>query len=211
MKRLFLGLSILFMLFGCVSRKFYISAKFDQAEAELLIDQLKDDTLVVLIPTYFSKEKFLKKDMSNRGKRQLADLYKERDIDQKELIDAFVKNYTFSKVLFIPDSLIYDFESGIERAYFINISNNLDPSLSYSNRLPIKLLQQLPNQWIVKTKATIVPNPFPNKISLESVDFGSPISKILGLGGKKSYQEGVATFQKRLEQFLLFPKKKIFL
>ena len=47
------------------------------------------------------------------------------------LMDAFTEKYTFSKVLFMPDTLGPQLKNGMKQGIFLNDKFEIDPSLSF--------------------------------------------------------------------------------
>lgn len=201
------------ILSGCVMVKYHDYALLDHEIALTTIQQLKEDTLIVVVPTFRKKENLLQNispkvnDPKSEHKDRLLNLYAEREFMQRAMINAFNEFYTFSDVLYIPDSLITDFENGMNKVFFLNESMQLDPDLSYSNRKPIKLIQQFEQEWQIKTGNKIIPNPFPNYYIYRNGLYGF-------LGNEtydKMYERVASVFQKRFDQFFLNPEKRIFL
>ena len=206
-------LSLSLLLTNCVYVKYHDYAPTLQPVAETTINRLKNDTLIVIVPTYQEKERILKssqrkargKSERKRRKQKLINLYAERQIEMEAIINGFNEFYTFSPVLYMPDSLVSDFESGINKAYFIGDNYKINPRLSYQNRSPIKLLKQFDQQWQIKIRTLIIPNPFPNYYIYRNGLYGF-------LGTEKfdeMYERVASVFQRRFDAFFTDPDSRI--
>jgi len=198
---------------SCIAVKYHDYATISTETAVNTIQNLKTDTLLVVVPTFQQKEILLKSISKKRGakrkqnKLRLLNLYAERQIQQLALIKSFLDNYTFSAILFIPDSLVNNFEAGLEGYYFVNESAQIDSSIHFANRKPIKLIQQFDQEWQIKIGTQMIPNPFPNYYVYRNGLYGF-------LGDEtyeKMYQRVASVFQKRFEQFYLNPDRRIYL
>ncbi len=201
------------ILTSCVYVKYHDYAPTLQPEAETIINRLKNDTLIVIVPTYQDKEIILKsshrkargRTEKKRRKQKLLNLYAERQIEMEAIIKGFNEFYTFSPVLFMPDSLVSDFESGIKKTYFIDNQFRLNSEISHHNRSPIKLLKQFDQEWQIKIRTQIIPNPFPNYYLYRNGLYG-----FLGTEKFDQMYERVATiFQRRFEAFFADPNSRI--
>ena len=132
----------------CIAVKYHDYADLNKNEAVELIQRLKKDTLIVVLPTYSKKEALLKLIANNNNgndpktNQRLLELYAERQIQLEAFIKSFSEIYTFSSLLYITDSLVSSFEAGVPGQYFVNSSLQIDSSLNYANQQPIKLVQQ---------------------------------------------------------------------
>ena len=198
---------------SCVYVKYHDYAPTLQYQAESIINRLRNDTLIVIVPTYQEKERILKSSQrSARGrsekktrKQKLINLYAERQIEMEAIINGFNEFYTFSPVLYMPDSLVSDFESGIKKTYFIDDNYRLNPDLSHQNRSPIKLLKQFDQEWQIKIRTQIIPNPFPNYYV-----YRNGLYSLLGTEKFDEMYERVASvFQRRFEAFFSDPDGRI--
>lgn len=203
----------LFVLQSCVYVKYHNYAPTLQPEAEEIINRLKNDTLIVVVPTYKEKERILKSSLqSARGrvekkkrKQKLINLYAERQVEMEAIIVAFNELYTFSPVIYMPDSLVSNFEAGIKKTYFIDDQFRLNPNIKHNNRSPIKLIKQFDQEWQIKIKNQIIPNPFPNYYLYRNGLYG-----FLGTERFDQMYERVASvFQKRFDMFHANPDSRI--
>jgi hypothetical protein len=201
------------LLSSCIAVKYHDYADLDKVFAVEIIQRLKSDTLLIVVPSFHKKETLLKyisrrgnKDRKN-NKQRLLNLYAERQILQEALIKSFQNNYTFSSYLFIPDSLVYNLESGVKGKYFLDNGLKIDPSITYTNSNPIKLVQQFDQEWQIKIGNKIIPNPFPNYYVYRNGLYG-----FLGQEPyEKMYARVATTFQKRFDQFYNNPDRRIYL
>jgi len=212
MKKLITFCLSIFLLTGCVYVSFHDYAEINKDVAAQMIKRLKNDTLVVVIPTYANKERLLKAAYKKsrdkkRLKQSILNLYAEQRVEQEAVVYAFSEYYSFSEVLFIPDSLVYSLEMGEQRAFFINEKGRIDPSITLKNRAPIKLIKQFDEEWQVKIKNKMIPSPFPNYYSYAN-----------GLSGfmapekyDRVYKRVASAIQKRFERFYDKPGRRIFL
>ena len=201
------------ILTSCVYVRYHDYAPTLQPEAETIINRLKTDTLIVIVPTYQDKEIILKsshrkargRTEKKRRKQKLLNLYAERQIEMEAIINGFNEFYTFSPVLYMPDSLVSDFESGINKTYFIDQNFRLSSEISYRNRSPIKLLKQFDQEWQIKIRTQIIPNPFPNYYIYRNGLYGF-------LGTEKfdeMYERVASVFQRRFDTFFADPDGRI--
>ncbi len=209
----FLILLASFLNLKCIAVKFHDYAAINQEIAENTIRKLKLDTLLIVVPTFHHKEVLLK-NISKRGsknrkqnKQRLLNLHVERQIQQEALIKSFLENYTFSQLLFIPDSLVANLEAGMTGHYFLDENAQIDSTILYSNPKPIKLVQQFDQEWQIKIGNQLIPNPFPNYYIYRNGLYGF-------LGNEtydKMYDRVSKVFQKRFDQFYTHPDRPIYL
>ncbi len=198
---------------SCVYVNYHDYAATLKPKAKEIINRLKNDTLVVVVPTYQDKERILKsaqriargKSERKKAKQNLINLYAERQVEMEAIIVAFNDIYTFSPVLYMPDSLVYDFESGQNKTFFIDDNFRLNPDIKHHNTSPIKLIKQFDQEWQIKIKDQIVPNPFPNYYLYRNGLYGF-------LGTEKTdemYERVASVFQRRFEIFHADPDSRI--
>ena len=206
-------LLVTFLFSGCIAVKYHDYASTNKQTAVQTIQQLKQGTLLVVIPSFQKKEELLKsiakRSRKNRreNKQKLLQLYAERQIQQEALIQSFINHYSFSNMLFIPDSLVDNLEAGIEGYYFLNEFARIDSTIHISNSNPIKLVQQFDQEWQIKIGNHMIPNPFPNYYVYRNGLYG-----FLGNESyEKMYERVAMVFQKRFEQFFINPDRRIYL
>jgi len=209
---LLLLLLVTVVLSGCLVVKYHNYADTNKEVAMAAIKRLKNDTLIVVLPTFQSKERILQNASRSRKKRKtykprLIELYAERQLLQEAIIQSFDEHFTFCPVLYIPDSLVYDLESGKQKGFFLDKKAKIDPSIIYSNRKPIKLVQQFDQEWQIKIGNAMIPNPFPNYYLYRNGLYG-----FLGEEAyDQMYKRVAEVFQKRFEQFYDDPESRIYL
>jgi len=210
--------TVLFILaclinFNCIAVKYHDYASVNKDTAVEIIQKLKFDTLLIVVPTFQQKE-ILLKSVTKRGaknrrvnKQKLLNLHVERELLQEALIQSFQENYSFSEILFIPDSLVSKVESGDFGPYFLNSNARIDSSIHYSNSNPIKLVQQYDQEWQIKVRNHMIPNPFPNYYIYRNGLYGFLGNETF----EKMYNRVASVFQKRFDQFFADPDKRIYL
>jgi len=201
------------LLSSCVIVKYHDYATINKSIAIETIQKLKTDTILIVVPTFHRKETLLKNISKSRSKnrkqnkQRLLNLYAVRQIQQEALIQSFIENYTFSELLFIPDSLVNNLESGIAGHYFLNKKARIDSTIQFTNTNPIKLVQQFDQEWQIKIGNQMIPNPFPNYYIYRN--------GLYGFLGEETYDEMyervASVFQKRFEQFYDDPDRRIYL
>jgi len=204
--------TLLLCLNGCVTIKYSDQAVTDFPKSAEYIDQIKDDTILVALPMYEEEEniyrraiKYGKNDIK-KNKERLLNLKKDRAIEVKETISAFEENFHFAKILYIPDSLVHNFENGEERSFFLDNDGELDNSIKYNNRTPIKIIQPSDYSWTVVQGDDLLPNPFPNYYS-----YKNGLVIFLGLAPhSKLVDEMTKTFQERFERFHSNPSRRLY-
>lgn len=207
------GFFISVVLSSCVTAKFHDYADFDIELATQYIQQLKEDTIVIALSTYKEQENIYKRAIKygsrdvNKNKERLSNLDIRRKAEIMSMIEAFEENFSFAKVLYMPDSLVHSFERGEERDFFINTRGELDSTIRYSNRSPIKILQQGGTQWTIVHGNKILPNPFPNNYA-----YKNGLAIFLGLASHKKISKDVATkLQLRFSKYYANPNSRVYL
>ena len=179
-------------LSSCATVSFHESAEYDQERAARIINQLKSDTLLIAYPTYQEKERIVKSALAkfpDSKKQLLTDLErleKERETNLAFIKKAFKENFTFCHYLLIPDSLVLSFEAGESGPFFLGETAALDPSITFQNKKPFKVLHRKDTEWDLRIKNDLLPNPFPNRIAYRNgllwilgiEDFGTVITKV---------------------------------
>ncbi len=197
---------------SCVTIGFHDYAEINYELAAEFIKQIKEDTIVVTINTYKEKEDILQGAIRNGSRNvainreQLKKLQFQRDSEMKNLIDAFEEHFTFAEVLYMPDSLVNSYERGEDGLFFLNREGQLDPSISYNNRAPVKIIQIDDISWNVVIKNTILPNPFPNNYG-----YKNGLAMFFGLAPhKKITQDAAKTFQLRFDKYHKSPDSRLY-
>ena len=158
---------------------FSLKTGFDREFAKDVIEELKEQPLLVVLPTERKKINLLK----DVDPEKAAFYSEQREILNKALVDAFTEGFDFTDVWFIPDSLVHDYENGIKQPYFVNSNMQLDASIGYIFEAPIKLIladYTGKRTFEVTKRNEIVPNPFPCEFKIgQNVDNWSLLGRIL--------------------------------
>jgi|GEM_PF-3494460 len=119
-------------------RKLAKQAALDSARANIKL--LKENTLVVRLRTGSNKIKALDKQIglpntSDKAKQRYQAM-KDKTINEIQqenqmLMSAFKTNYTFSKVVFMPDTLSGQLKKGVKSGIFLNDKLEIDSSISF--------------------------------------------------------------------------------
>ncbi|MCF8247920.1 MAG: hypothetical protein K9J37_22305 [Saprospiraceae bacterium] len=102
------------------------------------MEVLKNGTLVVRLSTNVRKIAALEKMVANttrekdrqRFEKMLAETQEDTRNHNLWLMEAFQKNYTFSKLLFMPDTAAISLKGGVRKGIFYSPELQIDPSLS---------------------------------------------------------------------------------
>ena len=122
---------------GYKERKLAKQAALDSVRANIKL--LKENTLVVRLKTGSNKIKAIKRQMglpntseTTRQKYQsmLDKTVAEVRLENQMLMNAFDSNYTFSRVVFMPDTLASKLKSGVKTGLFLNKNFEIDQSIS---------------------------------------------------------------------------------
>ena len=110
----------------------------DSAKANIKL--LKQNTLVVRLRTGSSKIKALNRLMNSpnvdeKHRLRYQSMIEKTTAEVREenlsLMDAFTEKYTFSKMLFMPDTLGPQLKNGVKQGIFLNNKLEIDPSLGF--------------------------------------------------------------------------------
>jgi hypothetical protein len=124
---------VVFCFVGC-NPGFLDLSKSANLQATQEANKLHQSTLIVRVPSQGNKIRFLKSAITNpkttssnvvKYKKLLDETMTENKDHYDILIQGFKTNYTFSAVLFMPDSLYKSFIRG-NRNVFLNESNEID-------------------------------------------------------------------------------------
>lgn len=196
---------------SCVYVKYHDYADTSYHQSQMLIERLKYDTLIVVIPSYQDKLQLLKnikartREDKKAKKQKILTLYAERQTEQEAIMSGFASSFDFCAVLFIPDSLVHAMEMGADRPLFINEDQRLDSTIRYMSDDPIKLIKQFDQQWQIKIGNTMVPNPFPNYYIYRNGLYGH-------LGTERfhaMYVRVAGVFQRRFTQYYEDPDSRL--
>jgi len=142
---------------------------------------LKNGTAVVRL--YFNNPKIQKLRMLSQDsrysaeerasfKKQLDDHLDDRNLIKMKTILAFEKNYKFSKVLFMPDSLSYQLTNGVRKGIFLDQEGNLDPNLALTDDDFLLLVRGDADHLFEfrNLDNTPLPTSFPSKATFNIID-----------------------------------------
>lgn len=199
------------LLSSCATVAFHESAEYNQERAAKLVQQLKSDTLLIAYPTYQEKETIVRSaikmypESKKKLWKDLEDIKNERDLNLKYVSSAFKENFTFCTFLLIPDSLVFAFENGEEKPFFLGPDGKLDPDLTFDNKLPFKFIHRSDRQWDFRIGNELLPNPFPNHIS-----YRNGLLELLGIEDFEDIISNIATaLQRRLDKFYANPTRAV--
>ena len=206
-----LSITICVLLGSCVSIQQYDYAPYDLETSIDVINTLKGDTLVIVIPTYWEQEELLKSALEKYPEKRkyltkkIAELQKDRDRERVAIISAYDEFFSFCPVVFMPDNLVHDFEEGKEGLFFIDVFGRPDVTASYSNRNPIKLIKQFDAEWHIRINNKIIPNPFPNYFR-----YRNGLVYLLGFENIEQVNSNAAQiFNSRFNRFYANPNRKL--
>ncbi|MFT6334028.1 MAG: hypothetical protein ACJATI_000760 [Halioglobus sp.] len=198
-------------LSSCATVSFHDSAVYDQERAAELIRQLKNDTLLIAYPTYQKKERIVKSalkkfpESEKKLMKDLEDIKNDRVENLTSVQNAFNENFTFCTYLFIPDSLVYAFEAGEERPFFLGENGSLDPTIIHTKKKPFKVLHRTDTEWDLRIGNELLPNPFPNRIA-----YRNNLLELLGLEDFGTIVKKISlALQRRLDKFYNNPTRAV--
>jgi len=183
------------LLSSCVVNKINTAAPTDNIEARTAIKQVKLRGLVVIFPTEYKKERVLRSraKISPSAQKSIDKLKSERK-ERWNLWLSEIKEYNFSKISIVPDSLL--------KTYITNPEN-----VTSYNRNGEEVTVPLPNIYVlykeyggfdIKKDGEFIHNPFPNSVSPSK---WASIRDFLGVQGK---QKSINSFFSELNNQLLF-------
>ncbi|HFA50126.1 MAG TPA: hypothetical protein ENJ95_14040 [Bacteroidetes bacterium] len=148
-------LSIIFSLFilgqaAVTAQGYDANTNYDTIDAEkrkeisqLAIRALKDGVLIVRLKTGSKQVAALQKlangknvsaDERERFEKKAAKWQVEKRLKNQWLMEAFRKKYSFSDVLYMPDTSTQQLKNGVQSGYFLNAEMEVDPSISLDGR-----------------------------------------------------------------------------
>jgi len=119
------------------------------------IRQLHDGTLIIRLRSKSNNIEAMKKALasdklsSKRRKRltkQLDKLISETEKENRKIIHAVTKHYTFSDYRIVRDTSIHQLFEKKEKGYFINSEHEVDPELSLDFSKPVYILKYGPTK-----------------------------------------------------------------
>ena len=194
-----------------------IAKKSSIQDARASLGSLQQGTLVIRLSTGSNKAKALEKLIGSPNvkesdrRRYQAMLEKSRvDIQNQNqwLAAAFRANYSYSKIMFMPDTSATHLKNGVRNGIFLNENLVLDPSLSLSGDFFVAFYgtslsdMNTNNEGInvVDQQLQPMPYPFPAFVGRTSIRrmFEEFFNKDTG---EEHFEKLVAKFQQRLEEF----------
>ena len=162
------------------------------------IEQIKNMGLVVAFPTDYLKERALRQIRVTRPSVQ-SDIDKLR-ADRKEMWNNWMEvkdTFAFSKLYFIPDSILKDYTVDPNAVMVLNQEGALvKPDTELSN---IYVVYKEYGGFEVMSKYRFVPNPFPNKVGPAAA---SQLKDLIGVQSQlKSTTRFFLEMDKRLISF----------
>lgn len=181
------------LLSSCSSLKVNQTATTDEEMAVAAIDQIKKSGIVVIFPTEHKKEKALIKFAeSNSSIQKDIDKLISRREDRLEIWQTTKKEYSFSKISIVPDSLLKSYVADPNHAK--EIAPNGEPI--QANLEDVYVLYTEYGGFEVKRNGRFLPNPFPNKVQPA---WGSSIKDFLGV---QSEEKSITRFFTELDSQL---------
>ena len=119
-------LTLILLCSACSSRAFLSLSGNDFNQLKSDLQQLEQSTLIVRLYTNNPKVKALRKTGDSKA---LNKHLKERKKYMRLMVDTWSKNYDFSEIVYMPDSLFKTFERETNGTYFLNDALELDPSI----------------------------------------------------------------------------------
>lgn len=204
LKKRFMLVCMLFSLLGVLP--VLLSAQDNIYYAAKAAKELQEGTLAIRVFTNPGKLRQLRKllasdEISESSRRklekQLRDTEKENDDYWNDLTHAVSAHYTFSKVVYMPDSLYKNFEAG-EDAVFWDNARNIDTSVKMDRSSFFLLITgDNSDQLILVTKDLVrLDHPFPDRI----VTFLPSFRRIFNRRGY--FEKQLKGFQTKLEALI---------
>jgi hypothetical protein len=172
--------------------------------------ELEKGILIIRYKTYRKKLNALErmvqqKPKSKRFKRMLKKTKRKSIALQKATINAYTNYYTFSKIIFMPDTLADKLLTGTRKGIFVDNNLEIDETIeltgnnfyiSYIGFTPISTTTGMEALLIVDNKNQLLKAPFPSatrmNILSDSADFATNAEEI---------NKGVKDQQRNLERY----------
>lgn len=154
-------LCLIIFFSSCIVSKINPNALTSYDEAEQTIMEIKNNGIVLVFPTDYKKERVLRSISKTKvsAKNDIQEIIKQRKERQKTWRTA-IKNYGFSNVSIIPDSLL---KSYIENPKGIE-ARDIDNNIQQRELNDVYVLYTEFGGFEVKKNGSFIPNPFPNQI-----------------------------------------------
>jgi len=166
--------------------------------------RLKNGVLIVRFPVFAPKIRFLKNKLNSPNafkskekiQKQLQEVYELNDFKFQLLYSIMEKEFNFTRVVYMPDSLYKSFLDG-NKSVFINKDGSLDSSISISENYYLLISGTHDDQWVMVDKHLNIPeSPFPHRILV----FLSGIRRVFAR--EKYYQMQIRGFNKKLSRLV---------
>ncbi len=146
---------------SCVVSKINPRATNNETQAKQAILDVQKNGIVVIFPTDYQKERVLRNISNSRPQVQHEiQKIKDRRTNRWNIWQSEIKNYTFSDLSIVPDSLL---KSYIENPTNITSINKEGKSQQIELN-DIYVLYTEFGGFDVKKNGTFIPNPFPNQV-----------------------------------------------
>ncbi len=197
-------------------RNFY-PKQYAERDAIIQMEELKHGTLVIRLATNTRKLASIKKAIklanNEKERNRLGAMLEKTALDTRNqnlwLKAAFDSIYTFTPVLFMPDTVAIQLKTGVRQGIFLGPSlDKIDPSLTLDGKFFVAFYgantsdEKTNNQGITVLDSTLqsLRSPFPYFTGRTSIRrmFEEFFNKS---EGQNHFEKLVAKFQKRLEEF----------
>ncbi|MEO1260130.1 MAG: hypothetical protein AAFZ15_15150 [Bacteroidota bacterium] len=107
------------------------------------LDDLKDGILIMRLKTGSSKLKAMEKVVNSKNvspsekkrfSQKINESKKEIENENNWLRESLDSNYSFSQILYMPDTAVHLLKAGKQSGYFYNEQMEIDPDISINNR-----------------------------------------------------------------------------
>lgn len=207
------------LLLVCFSLKNLATAQEDTSSVPpfLAAEYLKNGTLVLRLSTGSSKVKALEKLIASpnigetdrlRYQMKLNDTQQEIQDRNHWLVEAFRANYSFSKLLLMPDTASTALKNGVRQGIFLNDDLKIDPSITLQGDFLVAYYGQnsLPEYQhneginVLGPKLEPIHYPFPGFVGITGIrrTFNEIFNKKTD---SDFFNELVMKFQKQLTEF----------
>lgn len=166
--------------------------------------RLKNGVLIVRFPVYAPKIRFLKNKLNASSsekirakiKKQLQEVYDLNEYKFRLLDSIMEKEFRFTRVVYMPDSLYKSFLNG-NRIVFLNSEGVIDSNISIGEDYYLMISGIHDDQWVLVDEHLNIPEPpFPHRI----IVFLSGIRRVFAR--EKYYQIQIKGFNKKLSKLI---------
>lgn len=201
-------LTLCLIISNVVSGQVIHSAR-NKKEANTHIEQLRKGVLIVQIATQDKKveqlEKMVRSNPSDkRLRKMLAETIAESDDLLEATIRAYNSNFDFSKVVFMPDTMVKRLFAGERTGLFLDISGKLDATIKLETADFYICYIGLPasntgkkSLVIIDDKGNNLGRPFPYAVTFYTLG-----NLIVGSSDAESVEDAVIKQNKKLKWFL---------